>query len=222
MGSKPIGILGGTFDPIHLGHLVLAEEAYKQCGLQQVRFMPCCQSPHKKLPIAGGGERLSMVKLAIQGRSEFGADDRELIRGGISYMVDSLQEIRKEAGDMSVCLIMSMDAFAKFNLWCKWEEIIKLAHLVVANRPESRPVKHESLINLLQQRQIFAADKLQFAAAGYIFFINIHPNPISATEIRALIKAGKDASRMLPKKVWKFITERKLYYNDLAPLQMNV
>jgi len=190
--SKAIGILGGTFDPIHLGHLALAHEVYKQFDLQEIRFIPCYQSPFKQKPIATDKQRLAMLNLAIKNHPEFSVDDRELRRKNISYTVDTLKSIHQEI-DAPLYLIMSMDAFTQFNKWHKWQEIIQLAHLIVANRPGSRSIPHNELKNLS------------------IHTINIPPNPISATEIRQLIKAGKDASSLVPKAVWEYINKNQLY-----------
>ena len=209
--TKPIGILGGTFHPIHLGHLEVATEAYQQCHLQQVRFMPCYQSPTKKnLPVATGPERLDMIERAIKDHEHFCADEREIVRGGISYMVDSLQEIRQEFPTTPLCLIMSMDAFAALDKWQNWRELINLTHVVVANRSGSRSIA-EPVTELLQQHQVFQAEKLQKNSAGYIYFVHMPPNPISATQIRNIINAGEDASSMLKPEVWNFIMQHKLY-----------
>jgi nicotinate-nucleotide adenylyltransferase len=190
--SKAIGILGGTFDPIHLGHLALATEVHKHFDLHEIRFIPCHQSPFKEQPIATDEQRLAMLKLAIQNHPKFTIDDRELRRKDISYTVDTLKSIHQET-DAKLYLIMSQDAFSQFNKWHKWQEIIQLADLIVANRPNSHPITHDELKNLS------------------IHTINIPPNRISATEIRQLIKTGQDASSLVPKLVWEYIVKNKLY-----------
>lgn len=193
--SKAIGILGGTFDPIHLGHLHLASEVYKQLDLQEIRFIPCHQSPFKQKTIATDEQRLAMLKLALKNHPEFTVDDRELRRKNISYTVDTLKSIQQKI-DTQLYLIMSMDAFTQFNKWHKWREIIQLANLIVANRPSSRSITNNELKNLS------------------IHTINIPPNPISATEIRQLIKAGQDASSLVPKTVWEYIIKNQLYQGN--------
>ena len=191
--QKPIGILGGTFDPIHLGHLSLAKEVYKD------------------KPIANGEQRSAMIKLAIKNRAEFSVDNRELQRKKISYAVDTVKSLRREMGDVPLCLIMSMDAFCEFNLWHKWREIVQLAHLIVANRTGCRAVANDEIKKLLHERQISVTDKLKIELGGRIFFINILANPISATEIRSMIKSGESAQHLLPKGVWEYICENKIY-----------
>jgi len=187
--SKAIGILGGTFDPIHLGHLHLASEIYKQTKVKQIRFIPCCQSPFKERPMATDAQRLTMLKLATKNHPEFIIDDRELQRQGISYTIDTLKSLHQEFSNTPLYLIMSMDAFSKFKLWRNWQEISQLAHLVIADRLGSKKITNKN-----------------------VSFINIDPLPISATKIRALIKNGKDASAMLPKTVWDFIKKNKIYH----------
>lgn len=209
--QKPIGILGGTFDPIHLGHLSLAEEVYKQIDLQEIRFIPCYQSPLKGKPIANGEQRSEMIKLAIKDHPGFLVDNRELQRKKISYTVDTLESLRHEMKDVPLCLIMSMDAFSEFNLWHKWREIIQLAHLVVANRPDSKAITDNEIKKILQDRQISATDKLKIELGGRIFFISIPANPISATEIRRLIKSCESVQHLLPTGVWDYICENKTY-----------
>jgi nicotinate-nucleotide adenylyltransferase len=209
--QKPIGILGGTFDPIHLGHLSLAKEVYKQIDLQEIRFIPCYQSPLKGKPIASGEQRSEMIKLAIKDHAEFSVDNRELQRKKISYAVETLKSLCHEMKDVPLCLIMSMDAFSEFNLWHKWREIIQLAHLIVANRTGSKAVTNNEIKNLLHERQISVTDKLKIELGGRIFFISIPANPISATEIRRLIKSGENAQHLLPKGVWEYICENKIY-----------
>lgn len=209
---KIIGILGGTFDPVHLGHLHLAKEALKQAELTEIRFIPCYQSPHKKMPVATGKQRLVMLKFATKPYKNFYVDDRELQRKNTSYTIDTLKSLRQEIGKQQpICLIMSMDAFAKFNYWHKWQEITKLCHIIVADRPDSQPITDTETKILLKEKQIFKAAQLKTAPAGYILFINISPNPISATKIRAAIKACKNINSMVTKEVSQYIEQHKIY-----------
>jgi nicotinate-nucleotide adenylyltransferase len=145
--NQPIGIFGGTFDPIHLGHLRLADEVYNQLGLKEIRFIPCNQSALKKQqPIASAADRLAMIKLAINPYSYFYADDQEIKQTGISYTVETLRSIRQENPNMPLCFIMAMDAFAEFNLWHKYQEITQLAYLIIANRTDISATAIRALI----------------------------------------------------------------------------
>jgi nicotinate-nucleotide adenylyltransferase len=210
--NKPIGLLGGTFDPIHHGHLQLALAACQELDLEQVKLIPCYRSPHKNQPIANPEDRFNMVKLAITEKPYFSVDDYEIKNQKPSYSIDTLQAMRATLGEKTpFCWIMSMDAFLKFDLWHRWQEIPKLAHLAIANRPGSEKISSPPILDLLNDRQIFNKDLLATAPAGHIILFTMPPNPISATEIRNLIRNDKDASNLVPKAVWEYICSRKLY-----------
>lgn len=214
--KQPIGIFGGTFDPIHLGHLRLANEAYKQLGLKEVKFMPCGQSPLKKQqPIASAAERLAMINLAINSYPHFYIDDREIKQTEISYTVATLRSIRQEHPNTPLCFIMAMDAFAEFNLWHKYQEIMQLSHLIVANRTTDSPIIiNKEILALLNSHQTTDIKDLHHNLAGKIYFLYMGSDPdISATTIRALIKQGKDASYMVPQTVWSYIQKHRIYIN---------
>lgn len=201
--TKPIGIFGGTFDPVHYGHLQVANEAYKQLNLQKIKFIPCNQSPHKEQPIATPAQRVAMLELATENHPEFTIDTREIVRGGKSYMIDTLTSLKQDYPNTPLCLIMSQDAFAKFNTWHKWQEIIKLAHLIVANRADSQPITAPEILALLKDHQ--TADRIQM--------IPINPLPISATTIRELAAAKKKLEELTPNKVSDYIHSNNIYHN---------
>jgi nicotinate-nucleotide adenylyltransferase len=212
MKSKPIGILGGTFDPIHLGHVHLAKEIYQVLNLQEIRIIPNNQPPHRQLPIASAADRLAMVKLAIADEAGLIADDCEIRRGGKSYMFDTLTSIRNEIGNTPLYLIMATDAFAGFADWHRWQEIPGLTHLIIVNRPD-QPVLtvNPQLMALLQQRQITDENLLHAKPSGYILFLDIEELPISATEIREQLFTGKQTKQLLPNAVWNYIQQHHLY-----------
>ena len=130
MHNKPIGILGGTFDPIHHGHLRLAQEALEQCDLAQVRFIPGGTPPHRGAPYATALHRLNMVRLALQGNAAFVLDEREIYRTDPCYTVDTLRSLRDDLGQQSVCLLLGGDAFLTLHTWRDWHSLFDLAHLV--------------------------------------------------------------------------------------------
>lgn len=133
---KLIGVLGGTFDPIHFGHLRMAQELYDALGLNEVRFIPAANPPHRHQPVANAGQRAEMVALAIAGNPMFKLDIRELERGDTSYTIDTLQSLRDEVGkDASICLLLGSDAFCKFDTWHRWDEILDLSHIALVERP---------------------------------------------------------------------------------------
>ena len=132
---RPIGIFGGTFDPIHYGHLRTAFEMLEALDFEAVRFIPCGDPPHRGTTFADAGLRFRMVDAAITGQQGFVSDNRELRREGPSYSVDTLEEFRGEFPRRSLGLIVGMDAFLGLPKWYRWDEILDFAHIVVAHRP---------------------------------------------------------------------------------------
>jgi nicotinate-nucleotide adenylyltransferase len=208
--SEAIGILGGTFDPIHSGHIALAQTIYENLELQKILFIPCAQSPLKNRPIASDEARLAMLHLALDDYPHFAIDNREIIREGKSYTYETLLELRSEYPTTPLCLIMSEDAFAEFDKWYHWREIITTANIIVANRPESREFP-AIIIEFLKQHQTTNPKELHNHLAGKVFLQKIVPNFIAATKIRIAIKNGNDVSSYLPKSVIDFIKTTRLY-----------
>jgi nicotinate-nucleotide adenylyltransferase len=132
---RTIGIFGGTFDPIHFGHLRTAFELLQALRLHEMRFMPAGNPPHREVTVASAPVRLAMVQAATQGQPGFVVDDREIRREGLSYSVDTMRTLRADFPDHSLCLIVGMDAFLGLPKWHQWRELLDLAHLVVAHRP---------------------------------------------------------------------------------------
>src|SRR5512143_4181715 len=132
---QPIGIFGGTFDPIHYGHLRTALELKRALDLERLHFVPAATPPHRAAPCTDAALRLRMVQAAIAGEPGFVADDRELKRPGLSYTFDTLTSFRAEFPDRPLCLLLGMDAFLNLPQWHEWREIPQLAHVVVAHRP---------------------------------------------------------------------------------------
>ncbi|MCL5260131.1 MAG: nicotinate-nucleotide adenylyltransferase [Gammaproteobacteria bacterium] len=211
MLEQAIGIFGGTFDPVHLGHLHLAASAWQMANLKEVRMLACAQSPLRTEPIASTKHRLQMLKLAVTEHAYLIIDDSEIIRGDKSYTFDTLQNLRATFKNTPLCLIMGIDAFCNFYKWYKWQNIFDLAHVIVANRPAANKPQATELILEIKKRQVFTAKNLEHELAGRILFIEINPLPISATQIRWLIKNGQSASNLLPDKVWQYIQNNNLY-----------
>ncbi len=135
MPEAPIGLFGGTFDPIHYGHLRTAFELLQALKLSQVRFLPTGSPPHREVPMAEPVLRLQMVRAAVAAQSGFVVDDREIRRQGLSYSIDTLTELRADFPQHSLCLLLGMDAFLGLPTWHRWREIFELCHVVVAHRP---------------------------------------------------------------------------------------
>ncbi|MDP2247139.1 MAG: nicotinate-nucleotide adenylyltransferase, partial [Nitrosomonadales bacterium] len=186
-GYQLIGILGGTFDPIHHGHLRMAEDLADALRLDQVRFIPAANPPHKQAPSTSAADRCEMVKLAIAGNPRFILDDRELRRDGASYTIDTLLSLRQALGDKpALCLILGSDAFVEFDSWYRWNEILGLCHLVLVERPTVNMC--EALRPVLQSllREHYAEDPALLSASpsGRIIIQRITALDISATAIR--------------------------------------
>lgn len=203
-----IAIIGGTFDPIHFGHLRPALEIMEQFSLTECRFIPSAKPPHRWQPEVSAEHRLNMTQLAIDGIKGFSLDDREYHRDGASYTVDTLKSIRAEIGNHTpLCMIIGLDAFQSFTQWRDWQTILKLTHLVVS----SRPGYIYSPDTWAQPYLTDKPEKLKQEIAGNIFFAEVTQFDISATQIRKQLLNGYSASYLLPKSVAKYINKHRLY-----------
>ncbi|MGD8483931.1 MAG: nicotinate-nucleotide adenylyltransferase [Thioalkalispiraceae bacterium] len=208
-----LGILGGTFDPVHFGHLRPALDVAETLKLDEVRLIPCGQPPHRQQPVASALQRLSMLRAAVAGQRVFKVDDREIRRGGPSYMVDTLASLKQDFPDHSLCLILGCDAFLELASWHRWRELFNLANIVVTHRPgwSVKQVNQQSeLDKQVKQRQV-TVDKLANYEAGKIAFIPVTQLDISATRIRERLKQGQQASYLLPEKVEQIIKMQHIY-----------
>lgn len=204
-----IGIIGGTFDPIHFGHLRPALEVSEQLSLDEVRFIPSAKPPHRWQPEASAEHRLQMVKLAIEGTDKFVIDEREYHREGASYTVDTLKSIREEIGDEKpLCMIIGLDAFQSFTQWRDWQGILELAHLVVSSRPGYEKKLSD---DWMTKRLTETAEDLSHKPAGMLFFAEVSQLDISATYIRQQISNGKSVCYLTPKTVNDYIIRNKIY-----------
>ena len=203
-----IGIMGGTFDPIHFGHLRTALEIAESCGMQQVRFIPGSVPPHRPQPKASAEQRWDMVQLAIQDEPLFTADRRELDRTGNSYTVDTLSSLRAELGEIPLAFVLGMDAFLAFRSWHRWQDIMGLAHLVIMSRPSYIPDPQEWYGPLLSQTTC----ELRSSPAGRVTFLNVTPLEISATAIRAAYQHKRSTRFLMPDAVRDYIQVHGLYH----------
>ncbi len=209
--TKPIGILGGTFDPIHNGHLHIANTIYQRLNLQAVHLIPCYEPVHRDAPLASAQDRLAMVKLATADQPGLIADDREITRGGPSFMIDTLHSLRQDFAHTPLCLIMATDAFEYFDKWKNWQEIAAIAHLVVVNRDDYPLPNVAALQTLLAKNQSENPQALKQTLGGRIYFIQIPKVDVSGTEIRRLITHNKTPKGMLPETVLNYIQTHQLY-----------
>lgn len=205
---RPLGIFGGTFDPIHYGHLRPAQEVLDVLSLDEIRFIPSALPPHRPAPVASADQRLRMLQLAMAEFPRFSADDREIRRGGPSYMVLTLESLRAEMGDRPLCLVLGLDAFLGLETWHRWHEIPDLAHLVVLTRPGW---VLEGLPDWAGGRQCVHGETLTLSPAGRLFFLAVKPQNISATGIRSALARGQSVEGQLPQAVQAFICQNHLY-----------
>lgn len=214
---SPIGILGGTFDPIHFGHLRLAQEVADQLRLAEVRFIPSGTPPHRAAPVAAAADRLAMVRLAVSGNTLFTVDPRESAATAPGYTVDTLTALRAEVGAaQSLVLLLGADAFLDLATWSRWQQLFELAHIAVAYRPgfpvdtwQSRmPQRLAAEYNARLMHQPFS---VHVAPAGGIVVVPIAELNISATMIRDALRRGRNPRYLLPENIYQYIQEHMLY-----------
>src|SRR3984893_9249060 len=208
---NPMGIFGGTFDPIHYAHLRTAFELQQALRLREIRFLPAGNPPPRDQPLASAQLRLQMVELATAGQPGFVVDDREVRKEGPSYSVETLGELRHEYPDRSICLIVGMDAFLSLPKWHQWRELLQLAHLVVAHRPGWRAPGMGPLGELLVDHGTGRIGDLHEQRAGCIYIHAVTQLEISSTEVRQLIAMGRDPRFLMPDAVRKLILETNCY-----------
>jgi nicotinate-nucleotide adenylyltransferase len=214
---RAIGLLGGTFDPIHYGHLRLAEEMGEVLGLEEVRILPAGLPPHRGQPRAEPRQRLEMARLAVAGNPRFVLDAREVHQTSPSYSVETLATLREERpAGTPLILFMGADAFLGLTTWHRWQVLLDLAHLAVAHRPGFSSAMWEDALpeplrRLLATRRCDQAAELLAKPAGLIHLHAITQLDISASQIRERALRGKSLRYLLPDSVIDYINEHRLY-----------
>jgi len=203
-----IGIYGGTFNPVHYGHLRTALEVKEIFECEQLRLLPCAQPAHRQQPQVSAKMRLQMLELAVV-NTELIVDNRELQRQGYSYMVDTLANIRSESPKQALILFIGEDAFQGLSQWHQWQGLFDYAHIVVMTRPDVKT--SSNLSHFLSQRLVSDKKLLHKQLAGLLLFQNVTQLAISATQIRKIISAQQNPQFLLPDSVITTITEQKLY-----------
>jgi len=216
VSNQPIGILGGTFDPIHYGHLRLAEEMLELANLRQIRFIPTGIPPHRDSPQVSPQHRSAMVKLAIADQPAFVLDEREVRRDTPCYTVDTLTELRGELGAAQpLCLLMGGDAFLQLHTWHEWEQLFDLAHIVVGYRPgftiEERISSAPAILRQHYQQRLCAVESLSQRPSGGVAELAIPKLEISATMIRSRVAQNRTIRYLLPNAVADYINQHHLY-----------
>ena len=209
--SRRIGLLGGTFDPIHIGHLRAAVEVAELLQLQELRLLPSARPPHRQAPQASAEQRLAMVRLAVQDLPPLCVDDRELSRQAPSYTYDTLCSLRSElAAQDSLLLVLGWDAFCGLPSWYRWTELLELCHILVLQRPDADSEAPEVLRDLLAARSVADPGQLQ-GPAGQIACVWQTPLAVSATQIRHLLAENRSVRYLVPDAVLAYIQQHGLY-----------
>jgi len=203
-----IGILGGTFDPVHYGHLRSALEVKDIFGLTEVRLIPCAQPPHRQQPSAPAWMRLEMLKLAIGCQTGLIVDDRELKRDGASYMVDTLSSLRQDFITEPLLLFIGSDAFNQLTTWHEWQHLFDFAHIIVMTRPG---YEIQQLDDFFNARLTKNRGELVQNSAGKLYFQQVSQLDISATAIRNMTAEQQNPGFLLPDIVIAYIRQHQLY-----------
>lgn len=208
---RRVGIFGGTFDPVHIGHLRSALEVTELMGLDELRLLPNARPPHRDTPQVDAQARLAMVQSAVSGVECLSVDARELGRDKPSYTIDSLESIRAElGGDDQLFLVLGWDAFCGLPGWHRWEELLQYCHILVLQRPDADVEPPDELRNLLAARS--QSDPTAMSGpAGHISFVWQTPLAVSATQIRQLLASGKSVRFLVPDAVLAYIEAHDLY-----------
>ncbi len=209
---KAIGILGGTFDPIHFGHLRLALELYDTLNLERVHILPCYQPVHRKQPEASPEHRLAMVRCAIAEEPAFVADTTEIDRKGSSYMIDTLLTLKQKLGQQPICLLLGIDAFLGFTSWHRYEGILENAHIVIAHRPQYTLPETGVIADLLNKHLQSDISLIHSRESGVILLRPLTPLEISASDIRKQIAMGRNPRYLLPNAVQDYIKQQRIYH----------
>jgi nicotinate-nucleotide adenylyltransferase len=194
---KPLALFGGTFDPIHIGHLSVAWEASELLDAE-VRLMPASVPPHRSAPTATAEQRVDMLRAALRGQSRLTLDTRELDRSGPSYTIDTLEEFREEFGDRPLVLLLGADAFAGLRSWQRWRDLFDVAHIGVINRPGVDTFRSVELERAVAPRRTDDPAVVRTEPAGRVIELTVTPLEVSATRIRELLAAGRDPRYLLP------------------------
>lgn len=208
---EPLALFGGTFDPVHYGHLRVADEARQKLHLKNLNLLPSGIPPHRQTPRATVRQRLDMLQLAQLEFPQLTIDARETRREGPSYMVDTLQELRLEFPEQPLLLLIGQDAANHLHSWHQWERLFELAHIVILTRPGANVEYRQDLDKKIQRRLKADLHDLLQDDVGGVFNLNVESIDISATTIKSIIRLGRSPQSMLPQAVLDYINENQLY-----------
>lgn len=210
--QQSIAVFGGTFDPIHNGHLRSAIELQEAFGFDHIRLLPSHRPPLRGQPCASSAQRLAMVRAAVVGEDVFQVDDCELARDQASYTVDTLRDLRNEVGAaVSLTWVMGSDAYNQLHRWKNWQQLFALANVLVLERAEHPLAADATVAAFVAERQLPQALSLCASPCGGFITSRLRQLPISATDIRKRIAAGRSVRYLLPDAVLAFVNEHNLY-----------
>ena len=210
--SPLVGVFGGTFNPVHYGHLRSALELVERLQLEQLRLMPSASPPHRDAPECSAERRAAMVELAVTGEPRLVCDAREMQRPGKSYTIDSLIELRGELGaQQGLCMVLGCDAVQDIATWHRWQELLDWAHIVIIARPGWQLPRAGELAQWLKVHQLESPELLRQRPCGGIVIEELRPLAISSTEIRDLLASGRSARYLMPQSVLDYIQTHTLY-----------
>ena len=210
--SPLVGVFGGTFNPVHYGHLRSALELVERLQLEQLRLMPSASPPHRDAPECSAERRAAMVELAVTGEPRLVCDAREMQRPGKSYTIDSLIELRGELGaQQGLCMVLGCDAVQDIATWHRWQELLDWAHIVIIARPGWQLPRAGELAQWLKVHQLESPELLRQRPCGGIVIEELRPLAISSTEIRDLLASGRSARYLMPQSVLDYIHTHTLY-----------
>jgi nicotinate-nucleotide adenylyltransferase len=209
--NRLIGVLGGTFDPVHYGHLQPARLAKQQLGFDELRLLPCHQPVHRPLPVASPQQREHMLTLALQEFPELSLDTRELERDGPSYSIDTLNELHTEMPDAAFCWMLGLDAFREFNQWRRWRQVLALTHLLVVHRPGYALDLPAELADMLGRQQVTDPLAMRQSPAGAVMLLGLNAPDISASRLRKCLADSEPVDGLLPAPVLDWLNENPVY-----------
>ncbi len=214
MTTPLLGVFGGSFDPVHLGHLQSLWEVTEKLFLDDVHIIPCAQSPLKQKPQASDDQRVEMLELAIQGQPRWKVDEREIVRGGMSYMIDTLKSLRQTYTKHHLCLIMAIDVIEQLPQWNRWQELLSMAHLIVMTRPGYH-LKETPWVLELKRRSMETSQELRDKKSGGVCWTATTHLGISSSQIRDLCGMGHVPPYLLPTAVAEYIKQHQLYQTEV-------
>jgi len=212
--NRAVAIFGGTFDPVHYGHLRAAAEISERLKVSDFRLVPAGRPPHRDGTWAEPFHRLAMLELAVAPYSDLHVDEREVRRDGPSFMVETLESVRAEIGAVPLLLCVGQDAANQLDQWHRWQDLPTLAHLVVMTRPRSAPRYPAALAEVLESRRVKRARDLMRSPAGLVCHVEVTQLAISSTDIRRQLARGWDPRFLLPATVLSYIRKHGLYGAD--------